>query len=74
MSPTDRVLEQLREVDGVMIGRAAYDDPYMLADADRRIFGEDSGDPPSRIEIAERMIPYIERRCAGYSGCPGGAL
>ena len=49
----------LRKVDGVMIGRAAYDDPYMLAEADHRLFGEDLP-APSREEIVRRMIPYIQ--------------
>jgi tRNA-dihydrouridine synthase A len=49
----------LLHVDGVMIGRAAYDDPYMLAEADGRIFGDDST-APSREEIVRRMVPYIQ--------------
>ncbi|SDF88653.1 tRNA-U16,U17-dihydrouridine synthase [Limimonas halophila] len=36
----DGVEEQLNHVDGVMLGRAAYDHPWLLADADRRIYGE----------------------------------
>ena len=60
----DAAAEQLEQVDGAMIGRAAYQDPYILAEADRRIFG-DPRPVPSRRAVAEAMIPYAERVCAG---------
>src|SRR6476660_5232150 len=44
-------------VDGVMLGRAAYHDPYLLADVDRRLFG--ATEPvPSRAAIVESMVGY----------------
>lgn len=49
--------------DGVMIGRAAYHDPYLLAWADRRFYGR-ADDPPSRVEVLEAMLPYLERQLA----------
>ncbi|MCP3960351.1 MAG: tRNA dihydrouridine(20/20a) synthase DusA [bacterium] len=52
--------DHLRHVDGVMIGRAAYDRPYLFAEADRRFFGDDSR-PPSRRQVVEAMLPYMER-------------
>jgi tRNA-dihydrouridine synthase A len=55
----DEALAHLAELDGVMIGRAAYHDPWMLAKADERIFGE----PPSdltRRKVIEVMCDYIE--------------
>jgi len=57
------VEEHLREVDAVMIGRAAYEDPYLFAEADRRIFGDPSPSP-SRRQLLERMEPYLARWCA----------
>jgi tRNA-dihydrouridine synthase A len=51
--------QQLQSVDAVMIGRAAYDNPYLFATCDREFFGEENY-IPSRIEIAEAMIPYID--------------
>ena len=54
---------QLAHVDGVMLGRAAYQSPALLLDVDRRIFGDPHGSPTPR-EAAERMIPYIEARLA----------
>jgi tRNA-dihydrouridine synthase A len=50
---------QLPFVDAVMIGRAAYDNPYLLALADREIYGEDTP-IPSRHQIATAMLPYID--------------
>ena len=44
-------------VDGVMLGRAAYHDPYLLAEVDRRIF-DDASVAPTRAAIIEAMIPY----------------
>jgi tRNA-dihydrouridine synthase A len=55
----DAAAEHLRQVDGVMIGRAAYENPYILAEADRRFFG--STEPPrERHAVVEAMLPYIE--------------
>lgn len=63
----DQAVEHLQSVDGpvdaVMIGRAAYDDPYLFADADRRVFG-DHRPPPTRLEVAEAMLPYFEEHVA----------
>ena len=50
----------LQHVDGVMIGRAAYNTPYdVLATADRDIFGH-VGAIATRDEIALQMIPFIQ--------------
>jgi tRNA-dihydrouridine synthase A len=54
-----QVHQQLQSVDAVMIGRAAYDNPYLFATCDRQFFGEENS-IPSRLEIAEAMIPYID--------------
>lgn len=49
----------LQFVDGVMIGRAAYDRPYIFATVDRDIYGE-AGIPPTRQQIVQAMLPYID--------------
>jgi tRNA-dihydrouridine synthase A len=49
--------EQLQWVDGVMLGRAAYSDPYMLAEVDRLYYGE-SYAPGSRMRVLERYVEY----------------
>ncbi|MFQ5562742.1 MAG: tRNA dihydrouridine(20/20a) synthase DusA [Parvularculaceae bacterium] len=46
--------------DGVMLGRAAYDRPYILADVDNRLFGE-AGDAPSREAVVMAMSAYLKR-------------
>jgi tRNA-dihydrouridine synthase A len=53
----DAIERELAHVDGVMLGRAAYHDPYLLAQADRRLFG-DPGRPRSREEVVEALIDY----------------
>ncbi len=54
-----QIQQQLQEVNAVMIGRAAYDNPYLFATADRDIYGT-VGTPPSRYQIAKAMCPYID--------------
>jgi tRNA-dihydrouridine synthase A len=56
--------KHLEQLDGAMIGRAAYDNPYFLATADRELYGS-TAPVPSRREIAEAMIPYVEKVAAG---------
>lgn len=59
----DEAQEHLEKVDAVMIGRAAYDTPYIFAEADKRIYGDDF-EPPTRHEAIEAMLPYVEERLA----------
>ena len=47
----------LKEVDGVMIGRAAYHTPYLLADIEREIFNNEN--VLSRQEVIEQLLPYV---------------
>jgi tRNA-dihydrouridine synthase A len=51
---------ELSEVDGVMIGREAYQNPYALAWMQQAVF-DDPAPLPSRHEIVWRFLPYIER-------------
>ena len=62
---------QLARVDGVMIGREAYRNPYLLAAADHIVFGEAEG-APTREEIVLRFIPYLRAELA--RGTPLSAL
>lgn len=75
----------LQRVDGVMMGREAYQNPFVLADVDRSLYGDDSPGP-NRDEVLEAFIPYCEAQIAQgaqlkhmarhilglYSGQPGG--
>jgi tRNA-dihydrouridine synthase A len=54
---------QLPHVDGVMLGRAAYADPFLLAEVDRTLFGSDET-PPSRLDVLDAFLPYIEAELA----------
>jgi len=67
----DQTQEQLEHVDGVMIGREAYHNPWVLAEADRRIFGDNHA-IPSRHDIVEQLIPFVEREQA--AGTPIGRI
>ena len=74
----------LEGVDGVMLGRAAYGEPYLLADVDSEIFGEETA-PPSRESVVMKMSAYLKRHFANgvrphsiarhmiglYHGAPG---
>jgi tRNA-dihydrouridine synthase A len=51
---------QLPHVSGVMLGRAAYHEPMLLAEVDRRIFG-DTAPAPELATIIARMADYAER-------------
>lgn len=55
----DEAVAHLQHVDGVMLGRAAYQNPAILADVDRVIFGEASA-APTRGEALAALIPYVE--------------
>lgn len=56
----DETLMHLKHVDGVMMGREAYHNPYLLSDVDRLIFDDDHAFL-SRHQIVESMFPYIEK-------------
>ncbi len=51
---------QLQHVDGVMLGRAAYHSPWVLAECQRHLFDQDSN--ANRSGIIELMTEYIERQ------------
>lgn len=66
----DQCMQEGEGLDGVMVGRAAYQTPWMLADVDHRIFGPDHA--PDRAGIALAYRDYIERRMA--EGAPLRAM
>jgi tRNA-dihydrouridine synthase A len=67
----DAALGFIERLDGVMIGREAYQNPWILAEADRLIFGHHAP-TPSRLEVLERFLPYVEQRLA--AGVPLNAM
>jgi len=56
LNRADQALAQLDHVDGIMLGRAAYQRPYLLAELDHRLFG--GPPPPSRATILAAMKHY----------------
>ena len=83
----DQAEAHLRHVDGVMLGRAAYNTPWLLHEVDSRIF---AAEPPEAnpLAVVERMKPYIAAQLAQgvwlqnitrhmlglFHGMPGGRL
>ena len=59
----EQAKEHLSHIDGVMIGREIYQNPYMLTQADQTIWGDDVT-PKSREEIINEMVEYIDRYVA----------
>lgn len=53
------ITDHLSRVDGVMIGREAYHNPYSLADYDQRFFSE-SGVVPTRTDVVTQYLPYMQ--------------
>ena len=51
----------LEKVDGVMIGRAAYDNPFMLKDIEPRFYNVDSS-ASSKKEVLNQYLEYVERQ------------
>ncbi len=65
----DQVIEHLKHVDGVMLGRIAYHEPYRVAEIDAALNGESA---PSRHDVVEAMLPFIEGRM--IAGAPLKAI
>ncbi|KAF3996120.1 tRNA-dihydrouridine synthase A [Glaciimonas immobilis] len=63
----------LQHVDGVMLGREAYHNPFLMADFDARYYADTEATPRSRAEVVELMLPYIREQLALY-GQDGNGL
>lgn len=78
-------IAHLRHVDGIMIGREAYQNPWFLTELERLLGTPPVNVPDSRHDVVRDMLPYIEARLAAgtelrqiarhmlnlFSGCPG---
>jgi len=83
----EQCAELLTTLDGVMVGREVYHNPYMLAWVDSELFGDESP-VPSRADIISAYMPYVKEELASgtplqhmsrhilglYKGEPGGRL
>ena len=57
----EAIATHLQHVDGVMLGRHAYHDPYAMAGWDRRFLGAEAGTPvPTRDEVEEAYVRYVQ--------------
>lgn len=79
----DDVRLQLQAVDGVMLGRAAYHNPWILTELEGALFGTRASD--RRVDLLEKLLPYVQseldagarlhdvaRHLHGlFNGCPG---
>ena len=59
ISKTDEIKDHLKKCDGVMIGRAIYQNPFFLADIEKEIFEVEKC--PTREEVAENLLKYLEK-------------
>jgi len=59
----DVAQEQLQYVDGVMMGREVYHNPYILSEVDQQFY-QSTKTVLSRFEIIESLFPYIEKELA----------
>jgi tRNA-dihydrouridine synthase A len=83
----DDVQLHLNYLDGVMIGREVYSNPYILAEVDKRFYQDDSI-IKTRAEVVMAMLPYVEQQIAQgarpwhvarhmlglFQGQPGGRI
>ena len=81
----DTIERELEQVDGVMLGRVAYHDPWFLAQAGARLF-DDESPVRSRADVVKAMMEYAQAQLARgvhlraiarhvlglYHGCSGG--
>ena len=67
VSSDEQIEAHLRQVDGVMVGRHAYHEPWAMADWDRRFFGDSgpagpaAGPAPTREALEDAMLAYLSR-------------
>ena len=54
-------LKHLEQLDGAMVGRAAYAHPLRWAEVDQRVFGDTSRPPACASHVVRGLIPYAER-------------
>ena len=62
----DEIALHLQHVDGVMMGREAYHNPYAMAEYDARFYGDDTA-VKSRQEVLAAMIPYIQAQLDAHA-------
>ena len=59
ITSTDQIKEHLDNVDGVMIGRSIYQNPYSLVEIEKEIFNVDNS--PTREEVVQKLLEYLDK-------------
>ncbi len=72
ITQTRQVAAELEHVDGVMVGREAYHNPWWMAEWDAAFFGEPAAER-TREEVEERMTGYMEREAQAH-GTPWSSI
>jgi tRNA-dihydrouridine synthase A len=60
LKTNDQIAAQLTQVDGVMVGREAYHNPWIMSDWDRRFYNSEAPEP-DRDTVEQAMVDYMER-------------
>jgi tRNA-dihydrouridine synthase A len=68
VTSNDQIATHLQHVDGVMVGREAYHNPWLLAGWDEAFFGA-GPNPVTREAVEEAMVAYMEREAVD-DDCP----
>jgi tRNA-dihydrouridine synthase A len=63
LTGNDEVAQQLQHVDGVMLGREAYHNPWLMSEWDARFFGDEAS-PVDRDAVEATMVAYMQRVAA----------
>lgn len=59
---TEDILAQYNYLDGVMVGRASYKNPYLLAQVNHILFGQETQCLPDRYTILQKFMEYIDQQ------------
>jgi tRNA-dihydrouridine synthase A len=62
----EQISDQLLHVDGVMVGREAYHNPWCMADWDRRFWGEPTQPDLTREAVEQAMVAYMTREATEH--------
>ena len=73
LTTSAQVSEQLEHLDGVMLGREAYHNPWWLASWDSAFFGSPASEQHTRESVEEAMVLYMEREARSH-GTPWGSI
>jgi tRNA-dihydrouridine synthase A len=72
ITTNEQIEEHLRHVDGVMVGREAYHNPWLMADWDEAFYGA-APETRTRETVEEQMVAYMEREFE-EDGTPWSAI